>query len=110
MLNQLTSLCSPHTLIKVLWLLFNVSVLYVYWLVPLKHIEVDLQVQGHVATVTSTLQYKNEEEHALEAIFVFPMPSGAALCQFSAKIADQEIVAEVQEKQEVSETISTLNF
>ncbi|KAM9496509.1 von Willebrand factor A domain-containing protein 5A-like isoform 2-T2 [Clarias gariepinus] len=71
--------------------------------VPLKHIEVDLQVQGHVATVTSTLQYKNEEEHALEAIFVFPMPSGAALCQFSAKIADQEIVAEVQEKQEARE-------
>ncbi|KAF4081061.1 hypothetical protein AMELA_G00157220 [Ameiurus melas] len=71
--------------------------------VPLKHIEVDLQVQGHVATVTSTLQYINEEEHPLEAVFVFPMPSGAALCHFSAKIADQEIVAEVQEKQEARE-------
>ncbi|XP_060770414.1 von Willebrand factor A domain-containing protein 5A-like [Neoarius graeffei] len=71
--------------------------------VPLKHIEVDLQVQGHVATVTSTLQYVNEEEQPLEAVFVFPMPSGAAVCQFSAKIADQEIVAEVQEKQEARE-------
>ncbi|XP_026775070.2 von Willebrand factor A domain-containing protein 5A isoform X1 [Pangasianodon hypophthalmus] len=71
--------------------------------VPLKHIEVDLQVQGHVAAVTSTLQYVNEEEHPLEAVFVFPMPSGAALCQFSAKIGDQEIVAEVQEKQEARE-------
>ncbi|KAF5908290.1 von Willebrand factor A domain-containing protein 5A-like isoform X1, partial [Clarias magur] len=71
--------------------------------VPLKHIEVDLQVQGHVATVTSTLQYKNEEEHALEAIFVFPMPSGAAVCHFSVKIADVEIVAKVQEKQEARE-------
>ncbi|MCJ8736164.1 hypothetical protein PDJAM_G00255780 [Pangasius djambal] len=71
--------------------------------VPLKHIEVDLQVQGHVAAVTSTLQYINEEERPLEAVFVFPMPSGAALCQFSAKIADQEIVAEVQEKQEARE-------
>ncbi|XP_053093196.1 von Willebrand factor A domain-containing protein 5A-like isoform X2 [Pangasianodon hypophthalmus] len=71
--------------------------------VPLKHIEVDLQVQGHVAAVTSTLQYVNEEERPLEAVFVFPMPSGAALCQFSAKIADQEIVAEVQEKQEARE-------
>ncbi|XP_053498010.1 von Willebrand factor A domain-containing protein 5A isoform X2 [Ictalurus furcatus] len=71
--------------------------------VPLKHIEVDLQVQGHVATVTSTLQYINEEVHPLEAVFVFPMPSGAALCHFSAKIADQEIVAEVQEKQEARE-------
>ncbi|XP_060770439.1 von Willebrand factor A domain-containing protein 5A-like isoform X2 [Neoarius graeffei] len=71
--------------------------------VPLKHIEVDLQVQGHVATVTSTLQYVNEEEQPLEAVFVFPMPSGAAVCQFSAKVADQEIVAEVQEKQEARE-------
>ncbi|XP_060770429.1 von Willebrand factor A domain-containing protein 5A-like isoform X6 [Neoarius graeffei] len=71
--------------------------------VPLKHIEVDLQVQGHVATVTSTLHYVNEEKQPLEAVFVFPMPSGAAVCQFSAKIADQEIVAEVQEKQEARE-------
>ncbi|KAF5908291.1 von Willebrand factor A domain-containing protein 5A-like isoform X1, partial [Clarias magur] len=71
--------------------------------VPLKHIEVDLQVQGHVVTVTSTLQYINEEERPLEAVFVFPMPSGAALCHFSAKIADQEIVAEVKEKQEAQE-------
>ncbi|XP_047675509.1 von Willebrand factor A domain-containing protein 5A-like isoform X13 [Tachysurus fulvidraco] len=71
--------------------------------VPLKNIEVDLQVQGHVATVTSTLKYINEEDNTLEAVFVFPMPSGAALCHFSAKIADQEIVAEVQEKQEARE-------
>ncbi|XP_053092947.1 von Willebrand factor A domain-containing protein 5A isoform X2 [Pangasianodon hypophthalmus] len=71
--------------------------------VPLKHIEVHLQALGHVATVTSTLQYVNEEKRPLEAVFVFPMPSGAAVCQFSAKIADQEIVAEVQEKQEARE-------
>ncbi|XP_053331884.1 von Willebrand factor A domain-containing protein 5A-like isoform X1 [Clarias gariepinus] len=71
--------------------------------VPLKHIEVELEVQGHVATVTSTLQYINEEECPLEAVFVFPMPSGAAVCHFSAKIADQEIVAELQEKQEARE-------
>ncbi|XP_062849567.1 von Willebrand factor A domain-containing protein 5A-like [Trichomycterus rosablanca] len=71
--------------------------------VPLKSIEVDLQVQGHVATVTSTLQYVNEEENPLEAIFVFPMPSDAALCHFSAKIADKEVVAEVQEKEKARE-------
>lgn len=55
----------------------------------------------HVATVTSTVQYVNEEEHPLEAVFVFPMPLGASVCQFSAKIADRDVVAEVQEKQEV---------
>ncbi|XP_036441174.1 von Willebrand factor A domain-containing protein 5A-like [Colossoma macropomum] len=71
--------------------------------VPLKSVEVEVQVKGHVATVTSTLQYVNEEELPLEALFVFPLPAEAALCHFSAKIADQEVVAEVQEKQKARE-------
>ncbi|XP_072528452.1 von Willebrand factor A domain-containing protein 5A-like [Salminus brasiliensis] len=71
--------------------------------VPLKSIEVDLQVQGHVATVSSTLQYANEENSPLEALFVFPIPAEAALCHFSAKIADQEIVGKLQEKDEAKE-------
>ncbi|XP_035376722.1 von Willebrand factor A domain-containing protein 5A isoform X2 [Electrophorus electricus] len=71
--------------------------------VPLKSIEVNLQAQGHVATVSSTLQYVNEEQGSVEALFVFPMPAEAALCHFSAKIADQEVVAEVQEKEKARE-------
>ncbi|XP_051546245.1 von Willebrand factor A domain-containing protein 5A-like [Myxocyprinus asiaticus] len=67
--------------------------------VPLKNITVDVLVQGHVVTVTSTLQYVNEEERHLEALFVFPLPADAAVCHFSAKIGEQEIVAEVQERQ-----------
>ncbi|XP_073725005.1 von Willebrand factor A domain-containing protein 5A-like [Misgurnus anguillicaudatus] len=67
--------------------------------VPLKSIRVEVQVKSHVATVTSTLQYVNEEERHLEALFVFPLPADAAVCHFSAKIGDQEIVAEVQERQ-----------
>ncbi|XP_036432419.1 von Willebrand factor A domain-containing protein 5A-like [Colossoma macropomum] len=71
--------------------------------VPLKSIVVDLQVKGHVATVSSTLQYVNEEERPLEALFVFPMPAEAALCHFSAKIADKEVMAKVQEKEKAWE-------
>ncbi|XP_073720725.1 von Willebrand factor A domain-containing protein 5A isoform X10 [Misgurnus anguillicaudatus] len=67
--------------------------------VPLKSIRVEVQVKSHVATVTSTLQYVNEEERHLEALFVFPLPADAAVCHFSAKIGDQEIVAEVQDRQ-----------
>ncbi|XP_073688687.1 von Willebrand factor A domain-containing protein 5A-like [Garra rufa] len=68
--------------------------------VPLKSISVEVRVQDHVATVSSTLQYVNEEERPLEALFVFPLPADAAVCHFSAKIGEQEIVAEVQERQE----------
>uniref|UniRef100_A0A671PTW7 von Willebrand factor A domain-containing protein 5A-like n=1 Tax=Sinocyclocheilus anshuiensis TaxID=1608454 RepID=A0A671PTW7_9TELE len=67
--------------------------------VPLKSISVQLQVQDHVASVSSSLQYINEEDRPLEAVFVFPLPADAAVCHFSARIGEQEIVAEVQDKQ-----------
>uniref|UniRef100_A0A673HVZ7 von Willebrand factor A domain-containing protein 5A-like n=1 Tax=Sinocyclocheilus rhinocerous TaxID=307959 RepID=A0A673HVZ7_9TELE len=51
--------------------------------VPLKSISVEVLVQDHVATVSSALQYVNEEERPLEALFVFPLPADAAVCHFS---------------------------
>ncbi|CAN9511055.1 unnamed protein product [Ophioblennius macclurei] len=71
--------------------------------VPLKSIEVELEVRDHVATVVSTLNYENKEDKAIEAVFVFPLPGDAAVCHFSAKIGQKEIVAEVKEKQEARE-------
>uniref|UniRef100_A0A8C8CC36 von Willebrand factor A domain-containing protein 5A-like n=1 Tax=Oncorhynchus tshawytscha TaxID=74940 RepID=A0A8C8CC36_ONCTS len=76
--------------------------------VPLKSIAVEVSVQGHVATVSSTLQYENQEESPLEAIFVFPLPGEAAVCRFSAKIGQTEVVAEVQEKQKAREQYDDL--
>ncbi|XP_048044979.1 von Willebrand factor A domain-containing protein 5A-like [Megalobrama amblycephala] len=67
--------------------------------VPLKSISVQLQVKNHVVSVSSSLQYVNEEERPLEAVFVFPLPADAAVCHFSARIGEQEIVAELQDKQ-----------
>ncbi|XP_039679606.1 von Willebrand factor A domain-containing protein 5A-like isoform X2 [Perca fluviatilis] len=71
--------------------------------VPLKSVEVELEVRDHVATVVSTLNYKNKEDKPLEAVFVFPLPGDAAVCHFSAKIGQTEIVAEVKEKQKARE-------
>ncbi|XP_061072887.1 von Willebrand factor A domain-containing protein 5A-like isoform X2 [Conger conger] len=71
--------------------------------VPLKQVEVEVQVRGHVASVSSTLQYENKEERPLEAIFVFPLEGDTALCHFSAKIGETEVVAELQEKQKAKE-------
>ncbi|XP_051967942.1 von Willebrand factor A domain-containing protein 5A-like isoform X2 [Xyrauchen texanus] len=68
-------------------------------IIPLKNIAVDLQVQDHIVSVSSSLQYVNEEHSPLEAVFVFPLPADAAVCHFSAKIGEQEIVAEVQDRQ-----------
>uniref|UniRef100_A0A672HXG0 von Willebrand factor A domain-containing protein 5A-like n=1 Tax=Salarias fasciatus TaxID=181472 RepID=A0A672HXG0_SALFA len=71
--------------------------------VPLKSIEVELEVRDHVATVVSTLNYQNKEDKSIEAVFVFPLPGDAAVCHFSAKMGQKEIVAEVKEKQEARE-------
>ncbi|KAF3693018.1 von Willebrand factor A domain-containing protein 5A [Channa argus] len=71
--------------------------------VPLKSIDVELEVRDHVSTVVSTLNYENKEDKPLEAVFVFPLPGDAAVCHFSAKIGQTEIVAEVKEKQQARE-------
>ncbi|XP_053729808.1 von Willebrand factor A domain-containing protein 5A-like isoform X4 [Synchiropus splendidus] len=71
--------------------------------VPLKSIAVELEVQDHVATVVSTLLYENKEENPVEACFVFPLPGDAAVCHFSAKIGQTEIVAQVKEKEQARE-------
>ncbi|KAM9733623.1 von Willebrand factor A domain-containing protein 5A-like isoform 3-T3 [Menidia menidia] len=71
--------------------------------VPLRSIEVELQVKDHVATVISTLIYDNKEDKPLEAVFVFPLPGDAAVCHFSAKLGKMHVVAEVKEKQQARE-------
>ncbi|XP_077964164.1 von Willebrand factor A domain-containing protein 5A isoform X2 [Gasterosteus aculeatus] len=71
--------------------------------VPLKSVEVELEVKDHVATVVSTLNYHNQEDKPLEAVFVFPLPGDAAVCHFSATVGQTEIVAEVKEKQRARE-------
>ncbi|KAF3847923.1 hypothetical protein F7725_020951 [Dissostichus mawsoni] len=72
-------------------------------MIPLKSVEVELEVRDHVATVVSTLNYENKEDKPLEAVFVFPMPGDAAVCHFSATIGQTQIVAEVKEKQKARE-------
>ncbi|XP_027136737.1 von Willebrand factor A domain-containing protein 5A-like isoform X2 [Larimichthys crocea] len=71
--------------------------------VPLKSVEVELEVRDHVATVVSTLNYENKEDKPIEAVFVFPLPGDAAVCHFSAMVGQTQIVAEVKEKQKARE-------
>ncbi|XP_066458219.1 von Willebrand factor A domain-containing protein 5A-like [Eleutherodactylus coqui] len=72
--------------------------------VPLKGISVDVQVKGFVADVSATLKYKNEEEKALEAIFVFPMDEDSAVYTFEATVGGKTIAADLQEKKKAHKT------
>ncbi|KAM9318861.1 von Willebrand factor A domain-containing protein 5A-like [Pholidichthys leucotaenia] len=77
--------------------------------VPLKSIDVELEVNDHVATVVSTLNYKNNEDKPIEAVFVFPLPGDATMCHFSAEIGQTQILAEVKEKEKVCDEYDTLS-
>ncbi|XP_077334255.1 von Willebrand factor A domain-containing protein 5A-like [Lithobates pipiens] len=72
--------------------------------VPLQGILVDVQVKGFVADVSATLKYKNKEENAVEAVFVFPMDEDSAVYSFEATIEGKTIEAELQEKKEAHKT------
>ncbi|XP_073467205.1 von Willebrand factor A domain-containing protein 5A-like [Aquarana catesbeiana] len=72
--------------------------------VPLQGIWVDVQVKGFVADVSATLKYKNKEEKAVEAVFVFPMDEDSAVYSFEATIEGKTIVADLQEKKQARKT------
>ncbi|TRY77620.1 hypothetical protein DNTS_005775 [Danionella cerebrum] len=67
--------------------------------VPLKSVSVTLLVQDHVVSVSSSLQYVNEDlKHSLEAVFVFPLPAEASVFHCSARIGKNEIQAEIKDR------------
>lgn len=70
--------------------------------VPLKEISVDFKILGFVAEVTSTLLYTNSEDSPIEAEFTFPVDDSSAVFKFEAEIEGRQIVAEIQEKEQVS--------
>jgi Ca-activated chloride channel family protein len=50
--------------------------------------------------VTVTQRYVNQEENPIEAVYVFPLEEGSAVCGFEAVLDDTLIVGEVKEREE----------
>ncbi|XP_059497734.1 von Willebrand factor A domain-containing protein 5A-like isoform X2 [Stegostoma tigrinum] len=71
--------------------------------VPLKSISVEIEVKGFVADVCASLEYKNEEAEPVEAVFVFPMDSDAAVYNFQAMVDGKAIVAVIKEKEKAKD-------
>ena len=80
----------------------EVCVLWLCRAVPLKSIDVEVAVKGFIASVTATLIYRNTEEKPIEAIYEFPMDDQSAVFHFEAQTEGRTIIAECQEKQQVS--------
>ncbi len=67
---------------------------------PLQETHAVANIAGVIADVTVTQVYKNEGKNVLEAIYVFPASTRAAVYDMRMKIGEREVVAVIQEKQQ----------
>lgn len=75
--------------------------MYLYVSVPLKHIAVKTNIQGFIASVETTLTYKNDKTDPIEAVFTFPTDESSAVYRFEVLIDGKLIVGECQDKDQV---------
>lgn len=66
---------------------------------PLKATEVDARIAGPIADVTVTQRYRNEGQRPIEARYVFPGSTQAAVHAMTVRIGNRVIVADIREKQ-----------
>ena len=71
--------------------------------VPLMEVKVEGDVVGRGAKVKIFQRFKNEEHKAVEAVYKFPLPDGAAVCGFSADIDGKKIQGQVEERDKAFE-------
>src|SRR5262245_16721124 len=68
--------------------------------IPLTGVSVDAQISTLCARVTVTQRFINQESQPIEAVYVFPLDEGAAVCGFEAIIDGTLVVGEVKEREE----------
>ena len=66
---------------------------------PLKATHVDVRIAGVIADVTVTQKYRNEGQRPIEARYVFPGSTRAAVHAMNVRIGDRLITAQIREKQ-----------
>ncbi|MHB9073745.1 MAG: VIT domain-containing protein [Desulfobaccales bacterium] len=74
---------------------------------PLKSTQADVKIAGTVAEVKITQVYRNTGKKTLEAIYVFPGSTRAAVHDLRMTIGERVIVAEIMERHKARETYET---
>lgn len=67
---------------------------------PLARVEVAARVADRIAGVTVTETFRNPHKEHLEAVYVFPLPGGAAVSDFEMKVGARTIKGKVEERGE----------
>ncbi|MFZ5450389.1 MAG: VIT domain-containing protein [Thermodesulfobacteriota bacterium] len=73
-------------------------------LLPLKATRADVKIAGVVAEVTITQVYQNQGKKALEAIYVFPASTRAAVHAMRMTVGKRVVVAQIMERQKARQT------
>jgi Ca-activated chloride channel homolog len=72
--------------------------------VPLEGVRIDARLAGLCSEMTVTQRYRNTEAVDVEAVYVFPLEEGAAVCGFEARVGDRVIRGRVEEREKAFET------
>ena len=67
---------------------------------PLKSTSVDVRIAGVIADVTVTQHYRNEGQRPIEARYVFPGSTQAAVHALTVRLGDRVLTARIREKQQ----------
>lgn len=67
---------------------------------PLKHTKVEAYVGGYLARTVVTQHYTNPYKQVIEAVYVFPLGSMAAVHDFVMQVGDRKIVGIVRPREE----------
>jgi Ca-activated chloride channel homolog len=70
---------------------------------PLKKTDVDIDVAAAIAEVDVTQIYRNDGDRTLEAIYIFPLSTRAAVHSMRMTVGDRVIEADVREREEARE-------
>ena len=73
-------------------------------LLPLKSTRADVKIAGMVAEVKVTQVYQNQGKKALEAIYVFPGSTRAAVNAMRMTVGNRVVEAQIMERQKARET------
>lgn len=65
---------------------------------PLAQIQVQARIATQVAEVSLEQRFENNLSTALEAVYIFPLPGGAAVSHFELRAGERTIVAQIQER------------
>jgi Ca-activated chloride channel family protein len=66
---------------------------------PLKGTQVDVKISGVIADVVVTQHYRNEGQRPVEAKYIFPGSTRAAVHAMNVRVGDRLISAQIREKQ-----------